>query len=83
MAGELVELLREGLLMGLLALAPILVVGLGVGTLAGLVQSATGVHEPLLGLVPRLFAMAATILLVLPWVVERLADLFRDCMLGP
>jgi hypothetical protein len=27
--------------------------------------------------------MAATILLVLPWVVERLADLFRDCMLGP
>lgn len=83
MTGDLVELLRQGLLAGLIALAPILVVGLCVGTLAGLVQAATGVHEPLLGLVPRLVAMAATALLILPWVVERLADLLRDCMTGP
>lgn len=83
MTGDLLELLRQALLTGLLVLAPVLVVGLGVGTLAGLVQAATGVHEPLLGLVPRLVAMAAAFLLTLPWLVDRLVDLLRDCIAGP
>jgi len=83
MTGELVELVREGLLTGLVVIAPVLAVGLGVGLVCGLAQAATGVQEPLLGLVPRLAAMAATILLLLPWAVERLADMLRDCFSGP
>ena len=40
MTGDLVELLRDAVLTGLLVLAPVLAVGFGVGTLAGLVQAA-------------------------------------------
>lgn len=82
MTGDLVELLRQALLAGLVVAAPVLVVGFVVGTLAGLVQGATGVHEPVVGLVPRLAAMAVTFLLTLPWFVERLADLLRTCVTG-
>jgi type III secretory pathway component EscS len=41
MTGDLVELLRQALLAGLVVAAPVLVVGFVVGTLAGLVQGAT------------------------------------------
>ncbi len=77
METELVELVRQAILSGIVVIAPVLVVGFLVGTLAGLVQAATGVHEQIVGLVPRLAAMGAMLLLSLPWMVERLADLFR------
>lgn len=75
--GALVELVRQALVAGLVAIAPVLAAGFVVGTLAGIVQAATGVHEQIVGLVPRLVAMAVALLLTLPWMVERLADLFR------
>jgi flagellar biosynthetic protein FliQ len=77
MDADLVELVRQALLCGLLAIAPVLVVGFLVGVLTGLVQAATGIHEQLVGLVPRLLAMAAVLLLSLPWMVERFVDFFR------
>jgi len=75
--GTLVELVRQAVVVGLVVIAPVLVTGFVVGTLAGLVQAATGVHEQIVGLVPRLVAMAVAILVTLPWMVERLAELFR------
>lgn len=77
MDADLVELVRQALLCGLLAIAPVLVVGFLVGLLTGLVQAATGIHEQLVGLVPRLLAMAVMLLLSLPWMVERFVDFFR------
>jgi flagellar biosynthesis protein FliQ len=79
----LVELVRQAILAGIVVIAPVLVVGFVVGTAAGLVQAATGVHEPIVGLVPRLAAMAIALLAMLPWMVERLADLFRAALGGP
>ena len=73
----LVELVRQAILAGIVVIAPVLVVGFVVGTAAGLVQAATGVHEPIVGLVPRLLAMAVVLVLTLPWMVERLAELVR------
>jgi flagellar biosynthetic protein FliQ len=61
----------------------VLVTGLAVGTLMGIMQAATGVHEPIVGLVPRLVAMAIVLLLTLPWMVERLAELVRVTAGGP
>jgi len=46
------------------------------------VQAATGIHEPVVGLVPRLLAMGLVLLLALPWMVERLAELFRAAATG-
>jgi flagellar biosynthetic protein FliQ len=77
MQTDLVELARTALLSGAAAIAPVLLVGFVVGVVAGLVQAATGVHEPIVGLVPRLLAMAVVLVLTLPWMVERLAELVR------
>jgi len=81
--GQLVELVRQALLTGLLVITPVLLAGFVVGTLAGLLQAATGVHEQIVGFVPRLAAMAAVLLLALPWMVERLAELLRATVGGP
>lgn len=74
---DLIELVRQAIVTGLLAVGPALVVGFLVATMMGLVQAATGIHESLVGLVPRLVAMAAVLFLALPWMLERLVDLVR------
>jgi flagellar biosynthesis protein FliQ len=75
---DLVELVRQALLSGLVVIGPVLLVGFVVALATGLVQAATGIHEPLVGLVPRLVAMACTLVLVLPWMVERFVEMFRS-----
>ena len=75
--GDLVELVRQAILSGIVSIAPVLLVGLAVGTVMGLLQAATGIHEQIVGLVPRLAAMAAALVLTMPWMVERLVDLLR------
>ena len=83
MTDGLVELVRQALVAGLVVSAPVLVAGFVVGTLAGLLQAATGVHEQIVGLVPRLAVMAVVLLATLPWMVERLAELVRATAAGP
>jgi flagellar biosynthetic protein FliQ len=74
---DLVELVRQAILTGLLVIAPVLLAGFGVALVTGVMQAATGIHEPLVGLAPRLVAMAAMLMLVMPWMVERFVDMFR------
>ncbi len=80
---DLIELVRQAIVTGLLAAAPVLIVGFLGATVMGLVQAATGIHESLVGLVPRLVAMAAVLFLALPWMLERLVDLVRSTVGGP
>lgn len=80
---DLIELVRQSLVTGLMAVAPALLVGFIVAVVMGLVQAATGIHESLVGLVPRLVAMAAVLFLALPWMLERLVDLVRSSAGGP
>jgi len=75
---DLVELARTALVSGAAAIAPVLLVGLAVGVVAGLLQAATGVHEQIVGLVPRLAAMVAVLVVVMPWMVERFVEMFRS-----
>jgi len=79
---DLVELIRQSLLSGCLVIAPVLCVGFVVGTVMGLVQAATGIHEQIVGLVPRLVAMTATLVVLAPWMLERMADLVRTAVAG-
>jgi len=80
---DLVELVRESLLSGGVLLVPVLLTALVVGILTGLAQAATGVHEPAVGLVPRLFAAGLVLVWTLPWMVERMTDLVRVAATGP
>jgi flagellar biosynthetic protein FliQ len=74
---DLVELVREALVAGSVVLAPVLVAGLVVGVVTGLVQAATGIHDAAVGLVPRLLVTGLVIAWTLPWMVERMVELFR------
>lgn len=74
---ELAELLRTGLLEGMLVLTAPLLAAFVVGTAVGILQSATGVHEPVIGLLPKLVAMGIVLFVTMPWMIERMIDLFR------
>lgn len=74
---DLVELVREAIVTGGIVLVPVLAAALVVGIVAGLAQAATGVHEPAVGLIPRLFVTGLVLIWTLPWMVERMAELFR------
>ena len=57
---------REGLLLALLVSGPPVVVSLLVGLLVGVLQSATQIHDQALAFVPKLVAVALTLLALGP-----------------
>ena len=57
---------REGLLLALLVSGPPVVVSLLVGLLVGVLQSATQIHDQTLAFVPKLVAVAVTLLALGP-----------------
>ena len=61
------EALRTALVLGGPALLTALVVGLVIGAL----QTMTQLHEPTIGLIPRLVAVALAVLALLPWMIDR------------
>ncbi len=77
--GQVVDWSREALRMALMLGGPPLLAALAVGLLVGVAQTLTQMHEPVVGLVPRLVAVLLVVLAVLPWLlgcwVEYAADL--------
>jgi flagellar biosynthetic protein FliQ len=61
---------RESLRMALFLGGPLLAVALVVGLVIGIGQTLTQVHEPVVAMVPRLFAVALVLLLILPWLLN-------------
>ncbi len=74
---DLVECVRQALLSGFFVIAPLLAVAFLTGGLMGLLQAATGIQEQVVGLVPRLVAIVAALVLLLPWMLERMVELVR------
>ena len=74
---EFAELLRHALVAAMHAGAPVLVVAFVVSAVTGLLQAATGIHETAVGLLPRLLVVGLTLVAILPWMLERMVDLFR------
>ena len=70
---DLVPLVRSSLLEG----------GLLVALVVGVLQSATGIHEPLIGMVPRLVVMVAVMFLTGGWMIDRFVSLFQISVLSP
>jgi flagellar biosynthetic protein FliQ len=80
---DLVSLVRSSLIEGVLLLAPALLAGLSVALVVGVLQSATGIHEPLIGMVPRLVVMVAVMFITGGWMIERFVILFQASVLSP
>ena len=68
------DLLRNAILVALTVAAPLLATALLVGILVSLIQAVTQIQEQTLTFIPKLLAMAAVFLIMLPWSVARLVD---------
>jgi len=74
------DLTRDALLVAAKVALPLLAVALLTGLLVSMLQSATQVHEPVLTLVPKLAAVGAAALLLLPWIASVVADFAARAM---
>ena len=66
------DLLRDAMLMTLIIIGPILVIGMLVGLVISLVQAVTQIQEQTLAFVPKIFAMGAAMVFIMPWMFQRL-----------
>src|SRR5436305_15258684 len=70
--GHAVDLVRHTLIIALTISAPMLIIGLVVGILVSLLQAVTQIQEQTLSLIPKLAAMVAAAILLMPWIGHRL-----------
>lgn len=71
---------REALLVVLVVSAPPLLAALAVGLVTGVLQAATQIQEPTVGVVPRLGAVLVALAVAAPWIGARVAQLARTCL---
>jgi flagellar biosynthetic protein FliQ len=68
------DLIRQTLLLALLVSAPMLGIGLVVGVLISLFQAVTQIQEQTLTFVPKIAAMIAGAILLMPWMSHHLLE---------
>ncbi len=78
---SVVQILRHALMSAFWLGAPLLAVGFVAGIAVSLVQIATSIQDNAFSAVPRLVAFLASLLLLLPWMIER-AMAYASSILG-
>lgn len=73
-----VDWTRQALWTALLLGGPPLIVAFLVGLLVNIGQTLTQLHEPVVGMIPRLAAVTLVLLLILPWLLARWVSFARD-----
>jgi flagellar biosynthetic protein FliQ len=68
------DLVRQALTLALIVSAPMLLIGLAVGIVVSLMQAVTQIQEQTLTFVPKITAMIAAAIILLPWIGQRLMD---------
>ena len=76
------ELVRQTLLLALMISAPLLVVGLVVGLVISLLQAVTQIQEQTIVFVPKIIAMVAAAVVVMPWIAARLMAFTQQLWTG-
>ncbi|MDL2327179.1 flagellar biosynthesis protein FliQ [Ruminococcaceae bacterium OttesenSCG-928-A11] len=71
---EIMELMRQMLLVCLQVAGPVLIVSIVVGLLVAIFQAATQIHEQTLTFVPKLLVIALTLLVLGDWISTNLMD---------
>src|SRR3954468_23683488 len=71
---EATDLIRHTLLIALIVSAPMLVIGLVVGIVVSLLQAVTQIQEQTLSFIPKIVAMVAAAIILMPWMGRRLLE---------
>lgn len=77
----IIDLLVRTMWIGVQAFGPPLAIALVVGLLVGIVQTATQVNEASLGFLPKLVVVGGTLIVLGPWILERLRDHTRELIM--
>lgn len=77
-----VDLARNAVMLALMLAGPLLLISLAVGVVISVIQAVTQIQEQTLSFVPKLFAVAGTFLIALPWMlqlaIKYTTELFRS-----
>ena len=65
---------REALTVTIMVAAPMLAFGLIIGLIISIFQAVTQINEMTLTFVPKILAVAAALLIFLPWMINLLVD---------
>ena len=79
---SVLTLSQQALQLALMLAAPLLLVSLAVGLLIGIFQAATQINEMTLSFIPKLLALAATLTLAGPWMLQMLVEFTRRLLEG-
>ena len=71
---NIVDLVREMLLITLKIAAPILLAGVVVGLIISIFQAITSIQEQTLTFVPKIVAMLLVAVVLIPWIAVRLME---------
>jgi flagellar biosynthetic protein FliQ len=69
-----VQILRQTLMTALWVSAPLLVIAFAAGIVISLVQIVTSIQDAAFSTIPRLAVFLVSTLLLMPWMIKRLAD---------
>jgi flagellar biosynthesis protein FliQ len=73
-------LAHQAMYVGLVLAAPLLIVALVVGLVVSLFQAATQINESTLSFIPKLLAIAVTLVIVGPWMLTTILDYLRHTL---
>ncbi len=67
-----IEILKEAFYTSFMIMLPILGVSLIIGIIISIFQAATSIQEMTLTFVPKILVTALTIILLLPWIIDKM-----------
>ena len=70
----LLDLAKNTMLTALMIVTPALLVGMSVGLIVSFFQTVTSLQEQTLTIVPKMLAVVATIVLLMPWILGTLRE---------
>lgn len=71
---SLVDVVRASLMIALKIAAPLLASGVAIGLIVSVFQSVTSIQDQTLTFVPKIFGMIGVAIILISWIVARLAE---------
>jgi len=80
-AQDALDLVRGVLFEAMLIAGPVLLIAMVVGLILGVLQTAMQIQDTTVAIVPRLMLVGFALVLLLPWMAQKLVDYSRDLIL--
>lgn len=77
-----IQLISNTLYVTLMVSAPMVLVGLGVGIIVSIIQTAISIQEQTLSFVPKIIAMSLATMLLGNWMLRFMTDYTRDIFIN-